>query len=223
MNTTRWTLVQRSRGQDSEAKIALSELCEIYYAPVVSFIQSRGFEPSRARDLAHDFFAHLLETSGGMKPERQRGRFRSYLLGAVKHFVHDALDKENTQRRGGNVTSCELQPDTLGDTSLAADRAFDRQWALTLIERVLAQLEAEFAKAEKLEHFHHLKPWLTGDEGEVSQAQIAQALNMNEGAVKVAIHRLRKHFRELIKQEIAHTVPTETEARDELTHLLAAV
>jgi RNA polymerase sigma-70 factor (ECF subfamily) len=113
--------------------------------------------------------------------------------------------------------------DSLADGALTPDLAFDRQWALTVLDHVLQALADEFAQAGKDEHFVLLKPWLTGDEGESTQAEIAQRLGMNEGALKVAIHRLRKRFRELIRTEIAHTVGTETEAREELSYLLSVM
>lgn len=222
-HTTRWTLVQQARGDDTASKQALSDLCAAYYAPVVTFITRSGFEESRARDLAHDFFARVLSSSQSLNADQERGRFRSYLLGAVKHFVSDALDRERAQKRGGGATVEQItetglrQPD---EAAVEPDRAFDRQWALTLLDRVLQQLAGEFESAGKAAHFTALKPWLTGDDGDASQAEIAQQLGMNEGAVKVAIHRLRKRFREMVKAEVAQTVG-ESEVRDELNYLVA--
>ncbi len=225
-HTTRWTLVRLSRGDDTTSQQALSDLCAAYYAPVVAFIGRCGFEDSRARDLAHDFFARLLASPQMLKPEQERGRFRSYLLGAVKHFVSDALDRERAAKRGGAATMetiTEAGAALSDEMALAPDREFDRQWALTVLSRVVATLEAEFAAGGKAGHFVLLKPWLTGDDDTLSQATIAEHLDMNEGAVKVAIHRLRKRFRELIKAEIAQTVGSEADAREELSHLLAAM
>lgn len=222
-HTTRWTLVRQSRGDDTKAKQALSDLCAAYYAPVVAFIARSGFEEGRARDLAHDFFARVLAAPQTLQPDAERGRFRSYLLGAVRHFVCDALDRERAQKRGGGaevqaITGTGL---TLTDANATApDRAFDRQWALTLLDRVLKQLACEFEAAGKADHFDQLKPWLTGDGGSITQAEIGQRLGMNDGAVKVAIHRLRKRFREMVKAEVAQTVG-ESEVRDELNHLVA--
>ncbi len=225
-HTTRWTLVRLSRGEDTTSQQALSDLCSAYYAPVVAFIGRCGFEESRARDLAHDFFARMLASPQMLKPEQERGRFRSYLLGAVKHFVSDALDRERAVKRGGGATILaitEAGADLPEAIALAPDRDFDRQWALTVLSRGVATLEAEFVSAGKAEHFALLKPWLTGDGDTLSQAAIAERLAMNEGAVKVAIHRLRKRFRELINAEIAQTVGSDADARDELAHLLAAM
>ncbi len=225
-HTTRWTLVLQARGDDTTAKQALSDLCAAYYAPVVAFITRSGFEENAARDLAHDFFARWLSQQQMLRPEREHGRFRSYLLGAVKHFVSDALDHQRAQKRGGGAEIVHLTDTGSAlpeDAALASDRAFDRQWALTVLERVIAQLAAEFDAAGKAAHFSLLKAWLTGDEGEATQAQVAARLGTNEGALKVSIHRLRKRFRDLIKAEVAHTVGSEVEAREELTHLLAAM
>ena len=225
-NTTRWTLVQQSRGSDPSSRQALSDLCAAYYAPVVTFIMRNGFDEPRARDLAHSFFARLLSSPEVLKPDRARGRFRSYLLGAVKHFVSDTLDQERALKRGGGNQITHLTETGMNlpeDTSLSPDRAFDRQWALTVVDRVLGRLSNEFDGEGRARHFALLKPWLTGDEGEATQAQIATELGTNEGALKVAIHRLRRRFRELIKDEIAHTVGNEVEARDELACLLAAM
>jgi RNA polymerase sigma-70 factor (ECF subfamily) len=223
--TTRWTLVQQSRGDDTSSQQALSDLCAIYYTPVFVFIRRSGFEEAQARDLAHDFFTHWLTSPQVLKPQRERGRFRSYLLGAVKHFVSDSLDKARAQKRGaGQVPESITEVgDSLADGALTPDLAFDRQWALTVLDHVLQALADEFAQAGKDAHFALLKPWLTGDGGESTQAEIAQRLGMNEGALKVAIHRLRKRFRELIRTEIAHTVGTETEAREELSYLLSVM
>ena len=224
-HTTRWTLVQQSRGDDTASQQALSDLCAIYYTPVFVFIRRSGFEEVQARDLAHDFFTHWLSAPEVLKPQRERGRFRSYLLGAVKHFVSDSLDKARAKKRGAGVMpeSITEAGAALADAALTPDLAFDRQWALTVLDHVLQALADEFAQAGKADHFALLKPWLTGDEGESTQAEIAQQLGMNEGALKVAIHRLRKRFRELIRTEIAHTVGTATEAREELSYLLSVM
>lgn len=225
-HTTRWTWVRTAHGKDAVSQQALSDLCAAYYAPVVAFIGRCGFEESRARDLGHDFFARLLSSPQMLKPEPIRGRFRSYLLGAVKHFVSDALDHERAGIRGGGAKmetfseTCNARPD---DMTLTPDREFDRQWALTVLGRVIATMAHEFSTGGKAEQFTLLKPWLTGDNDSLSQAVIADRLGMNEGAVKVAIHRLRKRFRDLIRAEIAQTVGDEAEAREELAHLLAAV
>lgn len=225
-HTTRWTLVRQAHGDDTAAKQALSDLCAAYYAPVVAFIARCGFEESAARDLAHDFFTRWLSQQQSLNPKRPVGRFRSYLLGAVRHFVSDSLDRARAQKRGGGATAASITesgPALAHDSAHSPDRAFDRQWALTVLERVLERLAAEFEAAGRAGHFAALKPWLTGDEGEATQAEIARQLGMNEGALKVAIHRLRKRFRDLVKAEVAQTVGSAAEAREELAYLLGAM
>ena len=215
---TRWTLVLRARGEGAEAAAALSDLCAAYYAPVVAFLRREGRDEDAAREMAHAFFAGLL--AGGVgAPERERGRFRSYLLGALKHFLSKHRAAAIAEKRGAGAEHVSLTTDTAAGQSLPAalDDAlvFDREWAHALIARALAELEAE-----KPPHFTTLKPWLDGG-ADCSQAEAAQALGMSETAVKVAIHRLRARFREIIRAEVAATVSDPADAAEELRHLIA--
>lgn len=220
---TRWTLVLRSRGDGEDAKTALSDLCAAYYEPVVSFLRRDGRGPDDARETAHAFFELVLSHGIGA-PEPERGKFRSYLLGALKHFLSKQRDAAIAGKRGGGAEHVPLVTET--DTSPGLPMpgvmddalAFDRDWALTLIARALAALEAEHAG--KAETFATLKPWLAGG-AETSQAEAARALGMSETAVKVAIHRLRARFRELIRAEVAATVGDPAEVTEELRHLIA--
>lgn len=220
---TRWTLVLRSRGQGEEAKTALSDLCAAYYGPVVAFLQREGRGEDDARDMAHAFFAFVLSHGVGT-PSPERGRFRSYLLGALKHFLSKQKDAALAQKRGGGVEHVPLV--TESDTSpglpmpgLVDDTlAFDRAWAHTLIARSLIKLEQEHIR--NLPLFHALKPWLSAG-ATASQNEIASALGISETAVKVAIHRLRTRFRELIRAEVAATVDDSTDVSGELQHLIA--
>jgi RNA polymerase sigma factor (sigma-70 family) len=227
---TRWTLVLRARGESPSAQSALGELCEAYYAPVLTFIRQGGRQEEVARDLTQEFFARLLAGGGLDTVQQGRGRFRSFLLGAVKHFLADQHDRAQAAKRGGGQmivsieagattnTTTELQiPDPAGPVP---DTVFDRQWALTLVERALNILAGEFAAAGKAEQFELLKPWLLGEVESLSQADAARRLGLTEGAAKVAIHRLRKRFRELVKAEIAQTVDDTTQVQDELRYLL---
>ena len=227
---TRWTLVLRARGQSPAAQSALGELCEAYYAPVLTFIRQRGYPDEAARDLTQEFFGRLLARHGFDDVQQDRGRFRSFLLGAVKHFLSGERDHAHAAKRGGGQvvvsieagagtgTTTELQiPDPAGPVP---DTVFDRQWALTLVERALNLLAGEFAAAGKGEHFDMLKPWLLGEVESLSQADAARRLGLTEGAAKVAIHRLRKRFREIVKAEIAQTVDDTTQVQDELRYLL---
>jgi RNA polymerase sigma-70 factor (ECF subfamily) len=229
---TRWTLVSRSRGSDTQAAAALSELCEAYYAPVVAFLKREGREEDVARELAHDFFAKLL-AGGAMEGARpERGRFRSYLLGALKHFAADQRDKAIAAKRGGGQKHAVIdhEPETTGaglqiaDSSAEApDAAFDRQWALTVLARGMARLEAEMRDDGKADQFDVLKPWLTADGDATPQSSATEKLGMSVEAVKVAIHRLRKRFRESVKAEIAQTVSEAGDVREELDALMCAL
>lgn len=217
---TRWTLVLRANAVSPEGQAALSDLCAAYYQPVFVFLCRMGFEPDTARDHAHSFFAHLLER-GFAGPDPERGRFRSYLLGAVKYFVGDLLDRGRREKRGGGAVHHEIDAGdavTLGDPlAIPPAQAFDREWAVTVMNRALAALAAEHA-GERATQFTALRPWLMGDQA-ASHAETAQALGMSEGAVKVAAHRLRKRFREVLRQEIAQTLSDESELEAELRYL----
>ena len=220
---TRWTLVSRSRGSDTQAAAALSELCEAYYAPVVAFLRREGREEDAARELAHDFFAKLLAGGAieGAKPER--GRFRSYLLGALRHFAADQRDKAITAKRGGGLEHAEMDDEMADADCEMPDAEFDRQWALTVLARSLRRLEQEMAAEGKLAQFDALKPWLSADADATPQSVAAEKLGLSVEAVKVAVHRLRKRFRESVKAEIAQTVSDAGDVRAELDALMAAL
>ena len=220
---TRWTLVSRSRGSDTHASAALSELCEAYYAPVVAFLRREGREDDAARELAHDFFAKLLAGGAieGAKPER--GRFRSYLLGALKHFAADQRDKAISAKRGGGLDHAEMDDEMADAGAGMPDAEFDRQWALTVLARSLSRMEAEMRDEGKTASFEALKPWLTVDADSTPQAVAAEKLGLSLEAVKVAIHRLRKRFREAVKAEIAQTVSDAGDVREELDALMQAL
>ncbi len=226
---TRWTMVLRARGGDPEGRAALSELCEAYYAPVLTFLRGEGRDEDAARELAHGFFERLLSggSLGGVDPAR--GRFRGYLLGAVKHFLGDRRERDRAEKRGGGMSPLSLEESGEGlpaNTSGVPDseRAFDRQWALTVIARALAVVEAVYPPEEgKPAHFEVLKPWITAEGPPGSQAAAAARLGMSEGAVKVAIHRLRARFREAVKAEISQTVPADSDVDGELRHLISVL
>jgi RNA polymerase sigma-70 factor (ECF subfamily) len=230
---TRWTLVLRARGESVEARAALSELCEAYYQPVLRFLRHEGRDEDVARELAQEFFARVLARGGFDDADPERGRFRSYLLGAVKHFLADQRKYEKRIKRGGGMTVQSLDataadeepaPLQVADTSLPApDASFDREWALAVIARSLTQLEREFVAAAKMDQFEALKPWLMGEAPSLSQAEGAQRLGLSEGAVKVAIHRLRKRFRDVVCAEISQTLRDPSLVDEELRHLIAAL
>lgn len=218
---TRWTLVARASGDDPAAQAALSELCAAYYAPVIAFLRARGRDEDTARELAHAFFEKVLAGGALGGADQARGRFRSYLLGAVKHFLADRFDRAQAAKRGAGIEPESL--DEAAEPPVEDERIFDRQWALTLIARALEITGSELRDAGKAQHFDVLKPWITGGGETFPQAAAAQQLGLSEGAVKVAIHRLRQRFREAVKAEIAQTVPTPADIDDELRHLLAVL
>jgi RNA polymerase sigma-70 factor (ECF subfamily) len=229
--TTHWTRVLGARGESEDARAALSDLCAAYYAPVFAFIRRNVPNEDTARELTQEFFTRLLERRGIDNVDPRHGRFRSYLLGAVKHFLADARERASRLKRGGGQileplavptdTSPGLEvPDP---TAPSPEREFDRRWALTLLDRALASLSAEQKAAGTLPQFEILKVWLTGDTENISQADAAQKLGMNEGAAKVAIHRLRRQFRQAIKNEIVQTVKDPAQVQEEMKSLLQAL
>ena len=230
---TRWTLVLRARGQSVEARAALSELCEAYYQPVLRFLRREGRDEEAAREFTQEFFARVLGGSGFDQAHPEHGRFRSYLLGALKHFLADQRKRQQRLKRGGGWAAESL--DALGsedesgsmqiaDTSLPAPEAFfDREWALALLARALSVLEKEFNAGGKTGQFDALKPWLMGEAPSMSQADAARRLGLSEGAVKVTVHRLRKRFRDAIRAEISQTLRDPSLIDEELRHLIASV
>jgi RNA polymerase sigma-70 factor (ECF subfamily) len=229
--TTHWTRVLEARGESADSKAALNDLCAAYYQPVLAFIRRNSPTEDAARDLTHEFFTRLLEGGGIRAVDPQHGRFRSYLLGAVKHFLADARERANRLKRGGGQIPIPLEPGTDTSPGLevpdpnapSPDREFDRRWALTLLARALESLAADQKALGTLQQFEVLKVWLTGDTENISQAEAARALNMNEGAIKVAVHRLRQQFRQAIKNEIARTVKDRDQVEQEMKHLLEAL
>ena len=225
---TRWTLVLRARGESIEARGALSELCEAYYQPVFRFLRREGREEDAARELTQEFFVRLLAGGGFGAADPRRGRFRSYLLGAVKHFLADQRDREHRQKRGSGVApeSLDAQTDTqpalqvADHASTPDDTIFDREWGLAVMDRALQTLAAEFAGADKSDQFTALKSWLVGDAAALPQAEAAARLGLSESALKVAIHRLRKRFREVIRAEIAQTMEDVRDVDAELRYLV---
>ncbi|HVK59533.1 MAG TPA: ECF-type sigma factor [Candidatus Kapabacteria bacterium] len=232
---TRWTLVLRAKGDSPEARAALSELCDAYYNPVLAFLRKERRNDEEARELAQDFFARILSGSGFAGAERNRGRFRSYLLGALKHFLIEVRQRAHRQKRGGGIVPQSLNATAAneeGETTelqiadhgaVLPDANFDREWALEVMRRALSILEQEFATKSKREHFVVLQPWLMANALNLSQADAARQLSMSEGAFKVAVHRLRKRFGELVRTEIAQTLRDPAQADEELAHLVAAL
>lgn len=230
---TRWTLVLRARGETPEARTALSELCETYYDPVLRFLRREGRDDDAARELAQEFFARVLAEGGFDTADPQRGRFRSYLLGALKHFLADQSKREHRLKRGGGSTveSLDAADGGAGAESVPVadlatpgpDTTFDRDWALAVMTRGLEVLQREFASAGKGEQFEVLKPWLMGETPGLAQSDAGRRLGLSEGAVKVAVHRLRKRFRDVVCAEIGQTLRDPSLVDEELRHLIDAL
>ncbi|MGI9243690.1 MAG: RNA polymerase sigma factor [Verrucomicrobiales bacterium] len=222
-SATRWTLVLEAGGETPQAKAALRELCDIYYAPVVAFIRRwrQDGDEDLSRDQAHAFFESVLANEQIGAPDPQRGRFRNYLLGAVKHFLLEQRRLAATQKRGGGVPHEPLdEGNHAGAEPGAAD--FDCAWALALIGRALGELESEMGAAGKSEQFTVLRPWLDGN-AETPQAEAAEVLGLSGTAIKVAIHRLRERFRTKVRAEVEATLQDPGELDEELRHLVVAL
>lgn len=227
---TRWTLVLRARGEAPEAREALSALCEAYWQPVFRFLRSQGRDEDQARELTQEFFARVLAGSGFAGADPSRGRFRSFILGAVKHFLADVRDRALRQKRGGGNNPESLDAFVEADTTTLVqvsdpaaaprDELFDREWALAVMGRALSALEQEQTADGRREQFEVLRPWLAGDAAGATQADTAQKLGLSEGALKVAIHRLRKRFREVVRKEIGETLEDPSAAQEELRYLV---
>ncbi len=216
-HSTRWTLVRRAQGDGVEARAALSELCEIYYQPVLQFARRWCGDADRSQDLAHGFFEDLLgrETIGTADPVK--GRFRTYLLGSVKHFLARQREREGAAKRGGDFTRVPLED--IHESEDKWELEFDRAWALALIRRALDSLGGEMEQSGKNLQFETLRPWLDGGAaGDVAEAGLT--LDLSPTALKVAIHRLRQRFRQKVRDEISATTLDSQDAEAEFRHLV---
>ena len=229
--TTHWSLVVAVKADEasrSRARKALEELCRAYWYPLYAFVRCRGYSSDEAQDLTQSFFARIIETDGLVSVDPERGRFRSYLLGAMKHFLTNEWHRARTQKRGGGLTFLDLdalEPETRyalePARSTDPDAGFDREWARETIARAMEKLRVEAEARGKGEQFCELRGSLTGDEP--SRSETAARLAMTDGAVKVAVHRLRKRYRELLRAEIAETVNDPSEVDVEMRHLVTAL
>ena len=228
--TTHWSLVLSAKPDEADqtrAREALEKLCRAYWYPLYAFVRSRGYSAVDAQDLTQAFFTRILEAGGFPSADREKGRFRSYLLGAMKHFLTNEWHRARTQKRGGRVRFIEWdaldpEPRYKGGASKSLDdpeHLFDREWALETVAAALHSLRKEMTAAGRSEQFDALKGCLTGED-DPPRAEIAAQLGMSDGAVKVAIHRLRRRYRELLRAAIAETVGSEEELDDELRYLV---
>ncbi|PYJ80180.1 MAG: RNA polymerase subunit sigma-24 [Verrucomicrobia bacterium] len=228
--TTHWSVVLAARGESTEANAALEKLCRTYWWPLYGFVRRQGYKPEEAQDLTQAFFARLLERRDLETVRQERGRLRSYLLASVKNFLSKARHREMTVKRGEGRPLVSLddllareRADQEPAHKLSADRIYERRWALTLLEQVLARLRVEYEAAGKLPLFDRLKELLAGESSQPSQAEIAAEMQMTENAVKQAFHRLRYRYRQLLHEEIAHTVAVPDDVEDELRHFISVL
>jgi RNA polymerase sigma-70 factor (ECF subfamily) len=227
--TTRWTLVVAAGDPHrKEARSALVYLCENYWYPLYAYLRRRGYPAHRAQDLTQEFFIRVLEGRYLDRADPEKGRFRSFILTSLKFFVADEADRDRAQKRGGGTVeplefpSGERRYEREPVHDETPERIFERRWALTVLDRVVERLREEFVQQGRPEHFDRLKVFLLG-QSDAPYAALAGEMNTSEGALKVAIHRLRKRYRELFRQEIADTVADPAEVESELRFLAAVL
>ncbi len=213
---------------DPNSQVALAALCKNYWYPLYAYVRRRGYSPEDAQDLTQEFFAYLLEKNRLQTADKQRGKFRSFLLTSLQNFLARHWRQARAQKRGGGKFALSLdfskgeeryQLEPAHDAT--PEKIFERRWALTLLDQVLSKLRDEFVAQGKLEQFDVLKDHLGG--GAAPYAELTEKLDMNEGAARVAVHRLRRRCRDLLRAEIAQTVDDETDVDDELRCLFATL
>jgi RNA polymerase sigma factor (sigma-70 family) len=229
--TTRWSRVIRaSDSADPGARTALEELCRDYWFPLYAFVRRHGLSPHEAEDIVQGFLADLIERGHMASMDQSKGRFRSFLRAACEHYLANRRDHDRAAKRGGGVTivsinrlDAESRYDREPAQELTAERLFERRWALTVLSRVLGRLEDEAVLAGKGVLFARLSPVLQGDKLAPSYAAIGAELAMSDGAVRVAAHRLRARYRELLREEVGRTTDDQTAIDSEIGDLLAAL
>jgi len=229
--TTHWSVVvSAGGGDDTRAREALANLCQTYWYPLYAYVRRRGHSLEDAQDLTQEFFARLLTRNWVVRADRQRGRFRSFLLSAMNHFLADEWDKARAQKRGGGLSPLPLAFDTAetrysrepSDNS-TPEQNYERRWALTMLDQVLGRLRSEYEQEGRLELFAALHPCLAGDRTDHPYTTLAAKLGVSESALKSAVHRLRQRYRRVLRDEIAHTVADPEEVEVELRHLFATL
>jgi len=227
--TTQWTLVVAAGDPDLKAaRSALTSLCEKYWYPLYAYLRRRGYSSEEAQDLTQEFFVRVLEGRYLDRAQPEKGRFRAFMLSSLKFFVADEGDRARAQKRGGGMvlplefSSGEERYQREPSHDETPERIFERRWALSVLDRVIERLRVEFVQGGRQAHFDRLKVFLLG-QSHVPYAVLARELNTSEGALKVAIHRLRRRYRELFRREIADTVSDPAEVESELRHLAAAL
>jgi RNA polymerase sigma-70 factor (ECF subfamily) len=228
--TTRWTVVVAAgHSSTPSADVALEELCGTYWFPLYAYVRRHGYSREDAEDLTQSFFARFLQKNYLEKLSAEHGRFRAFLIASLKHFLANEWDRSHRLKRGGGIANLSLDwqdadaryhIDPADD--LSPDKIYDRAWAVTLLERVISRLRDENAAEGKAIVFDRLKPFLTVGRNEVPYAQAAAELSMTEGAIRVAVHRLRRRYRELLRDEIGQTLSDPAQVDEEIRTLFSA-
>src|SRR6266700_6812328 len=228
--TTHWSVVLEAQGESPAAHDALERLCRTYWRPVYAFLRRQGVGPEEAEDITQGFFAQLLERRSLDAVRKEKGRLRSYLLGALKYFVADEKRRAMAVKRGKGQRLIPLEEFRADERiemepsdPMTAEMIYERRWALTVLERVLSRLKDEYRAAGNAALFDALKELLPDEPGSPSQAEIAARLGMTENAVRQAFYRFRQRYQLLLRGEIAHTVATPGDIEDELRHLISAL
>ena len=229
--TTHWSLVLTAGGPTTPAShAALGTLCETYWYPLYAYARRVGHGVEEAEDLVQAFFVRILEKQALQHADPERGRFRSFLLTSLKHFMLNEYDRARAAKRGGgrpieslDVSGAEGRYALEPRDEANPERLFERQWALTVLDRVEAQLRSVSMRSGKAALFEQLKDLVTGAETDIPYSEAAESLGMSEGAVRVAIHRLRRRFRDLLREEIEQTVADPAEVDDEIRFMLVTL
>ncbi len=227
---THWTVILTAQGQTDQADVALEKLCQTYWPPIYAFVRRQGHNPHDAQDLTQEFFARLIQKNYLGDVDRAKGKFRSFLLASLKHFLANEWNKANAQKRGGgkqilSINKKAAESSCVFDFSdnVTADKVFERRWATTLLDATLSTLREEYVQDGKRELFEKLRGTLTGERSTIPYVVIAAELGTTEGNIKVAVHRLRQRYREVLRLEIAKTVATPEEVEEELRNLFTAL
>jgi DNA-directed RNA polymerase specialized sigma24 family protein len=229
--TTRWSVVLTAREKSKgEAMESLETLCRQYWPPLYAYARQRGHAAPDAQDLTQAFFARLLEKEWLLAADREKGRFRSFLLMAMKRFLANDWDRSQTRKRGGGLEFISLEAGEAGHlcaadrmAAMPADSLFEKRWALTVLESVMRRLRLEHEETGRLEEYEKLKPWLTADRGSIPYDQLAAALTIAPASARSAMHRLRKRFRSVFREEVAGTVADPADVEDEMRAVVAAL
>jgi RNA polymerase sigma factor (sigma-70 family) len=229
-DTTHWSVVQAAgRNSSTGSRRALEELCRSYWYPLYAYVRRQGNNPEDAQDLTQEFFSRFLEKESVKLADRDRGRFRTFLLTSLKHFLVNEWAKRRAAKRGGGQVfsldeeAAETRYGFEPADNLTPEKLYDKNWAEALLERVAARLREEYTRFGKLSQFEHLKDLLRGEKSDVPYAELARQMAMSEGALKVAVHRLRHRYQEMLHAEIAETVATPAEVEDELRYLVEVI